>query len=92
MSTLNSKSTFDEQAAALRRDLFLLLRHIHTLPFVFGTPGWWLYDRYTMPQPYTERSFRLYNFELLGIDNCVECNGSGSMAFTSISTLIVILV
>lgn len=55
------------QAAVLRRDLQLIATHIHTLPLLFGTPRWWLFQRYSFSRPFSEMRFSLYPLELIRI-------------------------
>eukprot|EP00171_Calliarthron_tuberculosum_P012271 IDg12271t1 len=40
---------------------------MYTLPFLFGTPAWWLKERHTLLRPLSELQLNLYPAELLRI-------------------------
>ena len=58
---------FEKNFKNLHRDLVLVRNNLHTLPFVLGTPRWFLNDRYRFARPFSELNPRLYPFELLRI-------------------------
>ncbi len=58
---------FEKQVLAIRRDFFLVLKHLHTLPFVLGTVPWFLCERYRYERPFSELNPKLFPFELCRI-------------------------